>query len=156
MSAIQPSPSAASTFAVKETSFPLSSKNAKASDGELGHISRQSSSSKSRARHSLLKELNLASLSKLTPRKRKLYEHIRNKESALCKLRKKRKREKMKKLCDVDSDPLKQSLSSSFSLQAPRFLAAIFRNSRQKPWCRRWNFEDKVLALSLLKCSPKS
>jgi hypothetical protein len=57
MSAIQPSPSAASTFAVKET-FPLSSENIKASDGELKHISHQSSSSKPRARRSLLKELN--------------------------------------------------------------------------------------------------
>jgi hypothetical protein len=57
----------------------------------------------------------------LTLRKKKLYEHIRNKESALCKLRKKYKREKVKKLCDVDSDPLMQSLSSSFSLLAADF-----------------------------------
>jgi hypothetical protein len=119
-SAIQPSPSAASTFAVKETCFPLSSENIKDSDGELGRISRQSSSSKPRARHSLVKELNSASLSKLTPRKRKLYEHIWNEESALRKLRKKYKREKMEKLCDMDSDPLMQSVSSSFSLQAAR------------------------------------
>jgi hypothetical protein len=90
----------------------------------------------------------LASLSKLALRKRKLYEHIRNKESALCKVRNKSKREKMKELCDVDSDPLMQSLSLSFSLQAARFLAAIFQNSRQRPRGRRWNFEDKMLALS--------
>jgi hypothetical protein len=43
---------------VKETSFPRSSVNS--SDVELGHINRQSSSSKPRARNSLLKELNLA------------------------------------------------------------------------------------------------
>jgi hypothetical protein len=40
MSAIQPSPAAASTFAVKETSFPLSCLNVNAFDGELGHINR--------------------------------------------------------------------------------------------------------------------
>jgi len=35
-------------------------------------------------------------------------------------------------------------------------LAAIIRNSRCKPRGRRWNFEEKILALSLLKRSPKS
>jgi hypothetical protein len=65
MPEILPSPATASTFAVKETSFPLSSESIKASDGELGYIKRQSSSSKPRARRSLLKELNLASLSEL-------------------------------------------------------------------------------------------
>jgi hypothetical protein len=94
MSAIQPSRVAASTFAVKETSFPLRSENIYASDGELGHVSRQSSSSKPRGRRSLLKDLNLASISELTPRKKKLYKHIRNKESTLCKLKKKNTRER--------------------------------------------------------------
>jgi hypothetical protein len=70
MSVIQQSPTAASTFAVKETSFLSGSEYINASDGELGHVSRQSSSSKPRAMHSLLKELNLASLSELTRRKR--------------------------------------------------------------------------------------
>jgi hypothetical protein len=55
MSAVQPSPTAANTFAVKETSFLLSSVNTNASDGELRHINFQKSSSKPRARHSLLK-----------------------------------------------------------------------------------------------------
>jgi hypothetical protein len=83
--------SLASTFVAEETSFTPSSLNVKASDRELRHISCQSSSSKPRARHSLLKELNLASLSQLISNKRKLYERIRNKESALCKLKKKYK-----------------------------------------------------------------
>jgi hypothetical protein len=38
MSALQPSPTAANTFSVKETSFPLSSVKINASDWELGHI----------------------------------------------------------------------------------------------------------------------
>jgi hypothetical protein len=38
MSGVQPSPTAANIFAVKETSFPLSSVNV--NDGELGHLSR--------------------------------------------------------------------------------------------------------------------
>jgi hypothetical protein len=36
MSVVQPSPAATNIFAVKETSFPLSSVNRNASDGELG------------------------------------------------------------------------------------------------------------------------
>jgi hypothetical protein len=111
MSAVKPSPTSANTFEGKETSFPLSSVNTNASDGELGHVNCQSSSSKPTARHFLLKEPTLASLSELTLRKRKLYEHIRNKESALCKLKKKYKRKNLKKLCDVDSDPLMENLS---------------------------------------------
>jgi hypothetical protein len=85
--AIQSSPTAANAFAVKET-FLLGSEKIYASDGALGHISRQCSPSKPRARRSMLKELNLASLSDLTPNKRILYELIRNKESAFCKLKK--------------------------------------------------------------------
>jgi hypothetical protein len=61
MSAIQPLPTAANTFAVKETSFSLSSVNKNASDGELRHVR---SSSKPRERNSLL-ERHLASFPKL-------------------------------------------------------------------------------------------
>jgi hypothetical protein len=84
-----------------------------------------------------------------------LYECIRNKESALCKLKKKYKAKKLEYLCHVDSDPLMENLSS-FTVEAARLLAAIIRNSRLKPRGRRWNFEDEVLALTLLKHSPKS
>jgi hypothetical protein len=71
MSAVQPSATAANNFAVNETSFSLSSVNINASDGERRHISCQSVSSKPRARHSLLRELSLATLSKLTLKKKK-------------------------------------------------------------------------------------
>jgi uncharacterized small protein (DUF1192 family) len=110
MSAVQPSPAAANTLAVKETSFPLSSVNINASDGELKHINYQSFPSKPRARHSLLKELNLASVSELSPRKWKLYEHIQNNEIALSKLKKKYKAKKLKKIGGVDSNPLMENL----------------------------------------------
>jgi hypothetical protein len=43
MSAVQPSPTAANIFAVRETSFPLSCVNINASVGELRHINCQSS-----------------------------------------------------------------------------------------------------------------
>jgi hypothetical protein len=62
---------------------------------------------------------------------------------------------KLEKLCDLDSDLLMENLSS-FSVEAARLLVAMFRNSNQKPKGRRWNFEDRVLALSVLKRSPKS
>jgi 23S rRNA G2445 N2-methylase RlmL len=70
----------------------------------------------------------LASILELTPRKRKLYERIQNKESALCKLKKKYKTKKLEKLYCVDSDA--------------RLLAAAVWNNRQKPKGRRWKFED--------------
>jgi hypothetical protein len=60
--------------------------------------------------------------------KRILYEHIGNKESALCKNKKKYEGKKSKKLCDMDSDPPMENLSSYFSAEAARFLAAMFRN----------------------------
>jgi hypothetical protein len=88
----------ANNFAAEETSFSPSSVNVNASDGELRHISCQSSSSKPGAWHSVLKELSLASLSELTPRKMKSYECIRNKERVLCKLKKKYEAKKLEKL----------------------------------------------------------
>ena len=94
-----PTPAAANIFSVEDTSLPLSLHS---SDGEF---SDQNSSLKPTARRSLLKELNLA-LSDLTPRKRTLYQRIRGKESALCKLRKKYRSRKLKDLHHVDSDPL--------------------------------------------------
>jgi hypothetical protein len=149
-------PTASNTFAVDKTSFTPSSVKVNASDRELRHINCPSSSSNPRARYSLLKELTLASLSELAPRKRKLYDHIRNKESVLCKLKNKYKAKKLKTLFRVDSDPVMENLSSSLSVEAVRLLAAIFRNTTQKLKGRRWSFEDKVLALCLLKHSPKS
>jgi hypothetical protein len=73
---------------MEETSFLLSPVKSNASDRELRCISHPNSSSKPRARHSLLKQLNLATVAELTPRKRKLYERIQNKESVLCRLKK--------------------------------------------------------------------
>jgi hypothetical protein len=52
--------SSANTFAAEETSFTPVSVNVNSIDGELKHSNCQSSSSKPRARLSLLKELNLA------------------------------------------------------------------------------------------------
>jgi hypothetical protein len=95
-------------------------------------------------------------MSDLTPRKRKLYQRIQRKESALCKLRQKYRSRKFKDLCDVDSDPLTREISNFLNVEAVRLLAGIIRNSNNKPRGRRWNFEEKILALSLLKRTPKS
>jgi hypothetical protein len=56
---------------VQDTSFSLNLDSSTASDGELRCFSYQNSSSKTTARRSLLRELNLA-MSDFTPRKRKL------------------------------------------------------------------------------------
>jgi len=83
-----PTQATANIFYVEDTSLSLSLDSSTASDGEFGCFSGQNSSSKPTARRSLLKELNLA-MSDLTPRKRKLYQRIWRKESALYKSRKK-------------------------------------------------------------------
>jgi hypothetical protein len=75
VSAFKPSPTAANTLAVKKTSFG-SSANVTASSGKQGHINHQSFSSKHRARHFLIKYLNLTLLSEFILGKRKLHEHI--------------------------------------------------------------------------------
>jgi hypothetical protein len=50
----------------------------------------------------------------------------------------------MKEVCQADSNPLVQALSSSLNVQASRFLASVIRNSRLKPEGRRWSFNEKV------------
>jgi hypothetical protein len=62
----------------------------------------------------------------------------------------------LKNLCDVDSDPIMQEISNSLNVEAVRLVAAIIRNSRHNQRGRRWNFEDKILFLSLLEHSTKS
>ena len=49
-----------------------------------------------------------------------------------------------------------EDISTSLNAECIRLLKGIFRNSKRKPKGSRWNFEDKMLALSLLKRSPKS
>jgi hypothetical protein len=95
---------------VEETSISLSPVNSNVSDGELRCINHPSSSSKTRARHSPLKQLNLAKVKDLTPRKRKLNERIRNKKSALCKLKRKCKAKKLENIYGLDSDPVMEKL----------------------------------------------
>ena len=56
----------------------------------------------------------------------------------------------------MDSNPLIQSLSSSLNVDSSRFLASIARNSKHEPKGRRWSYKEKVLAVSIPKCSPRS
>jgi hypothetical protein len=71
------------------------------------------------------------------------------------KLRKKYKAKKLKEVCQLDSNPLIQSLSSSLNLDTSRFFASIFRNSKHEPKGRRWSYKGKVLVVSILKHSPR-
>ena len=139
-------------LAVEDISCPLT---LNASGGEFRRVNRPNHSSKPRARHSLLRELNLATVSQFTMREKLLYDKIRKKETALCKLRKKC-RQNLKFVSDVKVDTLTEDISTSLNAEGIRLLKGIFRNSKCMPKGRRWNFEDKMLALSLLKHSPKS
>jgi hypothetical protein len=62
---VQSTPPAASMFAAEDKSCPL---NLNASDGEFKRINLPNSYSKPRARHSLLRELYLSTVSQFTPR----------------------------------------------------------------------------------------
>jgi hypothetical protein len=82
-------------FSSTEPSIPFGCVNKNACGGELGNISHQSSSSKRKVRSSVLTKLVLDRVAELKPRN-KLYNLIRTRESALCKLRKKHKAKKLK------------------------------------------------------------
>jgi len=82
------------------------------------------------------------------------YDKIRKKESALCKLG--RKCRKNLKFVSDEVNTLTEDILTSLNAEGMRLLKGIFRNSKCRPKGRRWNFEDKMLALSLLKRSPKS
>ena len=62
----------------------------------------------------------------------------------------------MEFVSDVEVNTMREDISTSLNAEGIRLLKGIFRNSKRKPKGRRWNFEDKMLALSLLKRSPKS
>ena len=80
---------------------------------------------------------------------------IRKKESVSCKLRKKCQ-QNLKFFSDVEVNTLMDDISASLNAESMQLFKGIFRNSKHKPKGRRWNFEDTLLTLSLLKCSPKS
>jgi len=144
------------TFSSTEPSIPLVHVNENACGGELGSVSLQSSSPKCKARHSVLKKLDLGRVAELTPRKKKLYHMIRTGESALCKLKKKYRAKKLKEVCQLDSNPLIQCLSSSLNDDTSTLLASIVGNSKHEPKGRRWSYKEKDLAVSILKRSPRS
>jgi len=66
---------------------------------------------------------------------------IRTRECALCKLRNKYRAKKLKEVCQLDSNPLIHSLSSSLNVDTSRFLASAVRNSKHEP-------KGKMLSLS--------
>jgi len=77
--AVMASPTAANMFAV------CCSLTLNASDGKFRHINHPNPSSKPRDRHSFLWELNLATVSELTPREKLPYFFIPKKDSMSCK-----------------------------------------------------------------------
>jgi hypothetical protein len=62
----------------------------------------------------------------------------------------------LKFVSDVEVSTLMEDISSSLNAEGIGLLEGIFGNNKHKPKGRRWNFEDKILALSVLKRSPKS
>jgi len=56
----------------------------------------------------------------------------------------------------VEVNTLTEDISTSLTAEDIRLFKDICGNIKRTPKGRRWNFEDKMLALSLLKRSPKS
>jgi len=81
---------------------------------------------------------------------------IQTRQSALCKLRKKYRAKKLKEVHQLDSNPMIQSLSSSLNVHTSRFLASIVSNIKHEPTGRSWSYKEKVLAVAILNCSPRS
>jgi hypothetical protein len=135
---------ASKTFSSTQPSIPLGFVNKNACGVELGSVNLQSSSPKRKARHSVLKKLDLDRVAEFTPRKNKLYTVFRTRESALCKLRKKYRAKKLKEVLQLDNNPLIQSLSSSLNADTSRFLASVIRNTKHEPQGRRWSYKEKV------------
>jgi len=69
---------------------------------------------------------------------------ILTRKGDICKLRKMCRAKKLKEVCQLDSNPLIQSLSSSLNVDTSRFFASIDRNSNHKS--RMWNSKENVLA----------
>jgi hypothetical protein len=61
----------------------------------------------------------------------------------------------LKEVGHLDSNPLMRSLPSSLNPDTSRFLASIVSNTRHEPKGRRWSYEEKVLAVTIMKRSPK-
>ena len=114
-------------FSSTEPSIPFGCVNNNVCCGELGSMSLQSSSSKHKAMYFVLTKLVLDRVAELTPRNKKLYNMIWTREGALCKMRKTYRAKKQKEVCQLDSNRLIQSLSSSLSVDTSRFLASIDR-----------------------------
>jgi hypothetical protein len=90
-------------------------------DREFRHTSPPSLSSKLRARHSLLRELNLATASQFTLRKKLLCDKIWKKESALRKSRRKY-RQNLKLVSGVGIYTLMEDISASLNAEGIRLL----------------------------------
>jgi len=61
---------------------------------------------------------------------------------------------KLKEVCELDSNRLIQSLSSPLDVVASRFLVSIDRNSKHELKGKMWISKEYVVAVSVLNCSP--
>jgi len=68
---------------------------------------------------------------------------IQTRDCAICKLRKKHGARKLKDVCQLDSNPLIQSLLSSLNVDTSRYLASMVRNRKHELKGRMWNSKEK-------------
>jgi hypothetical protein len=84
--------------------------------------------------------IDLATVSKLTPREKLPYDMICKKESVSCKLRKKC-RQNLKFVSDVDVNTLMDDISACLNAESIRLLKGIFRNSSVSQRARGGTFK---------------
>jgi hypothetical protein len=105
----------------------------------------------------LFKGMKDISRATATPRKLKLMDMICRKEDHGRKLKKicKQKSNDFKALCALDESQVAQKLFKDMPMSTVNFLVSQLRNARREPRGRRWTIEEKVVALALMKRSPK-
>jgi hypothetical protein len=68
--------------------------------------------------------------------------------SALANLVRSTHSKKLKEVCQLEGNSLKQSLSTSLSVETSRFLTAVVEKIGPRPYCRRCSYNEQVLVLS--------
>lgn len=115
---------------------------------------------KRKRRSLVLSKINVSRISQLTPRKKFLFGRLKDKVVDLQRLQKKY-RKKTLALKRLSNDmknghsSVVGALSKSMSLTAAKLLASQVGHSQRAPKGHRWSTEEKCMALSIYKRSPK-
>ncbi|KAJ8965084.1 hypothetical protein NQ317_016114 [Molorchus minor] len=108
-------------------------------------------------KRSLFRGIDNLSRTTATPRKVKLMDMVCRKEDQIRKLKVicKERANDIKALSNIDDSTVVRNLFEGMSTTTSDFLISQLRCAKRDPKGRRWTIEEKVVALALLKRSPK-